>query len=82
MHPGLGRDGMGDFDWGAFANQALQTAGGVISNAIKPGTGPVYGGGYSYPAAKQPVGSVLGGMDMTTILLVGIGAFLLVKAMK
>jgi hypothetical protein len=70
--------GMGDgLDWDSIINTAISTAGKTIS-ALESPTAIGYGG---YPIGTG-VTAASGGMSLTTVALLGVGIFFLLKVMK
>jgi hypothetical protein len=81
MYAGLGANkrGMGDIDWGNIISQGITSAGNVVSS--------IYGQNKTlYPTTQGTVyknsGSATGGLDLTTIALLGMGMFFVVKMLK
>lgn len=74
MYGGMGR-GMGDgLDWDALLNTTISTAGKVATAAENQL--PIGYNGYTVTTGT------IAGMDTTTLLMLGVGAFFLIKAMK
>lgn len=77
MYAGNRMRGMGDIDWTSVINGVVNTAGKTVQtveNQIPIG----YNG---YPVGSTVPGTI-GGMDLTTLALLGVGAFFLIKVMK
>lgn len=69
--------GMGETSWTDILKAGVSTGLQVVGN--------VFGGKKTYPVNTSPIdigSSNSRGIDMTTLALIGFGAFLLVKAMK
>ncbi len=74
MYSGMGSmNGLG-FDWGSLVRSIGDVATGIVGRG--PTVGTQYPTQYPRPTA-QPAG-----MDLTTVALIGIGVFFLVKTLK
>ncbi len=74
------QQGMGAIDWGQILGTGIQTVGSILTSR----TGPS-GSGTSYPPTGYPgipPTTPEKPFDWTTVALVGVGVFLLVRMMK
>lgn len=78
MYGAQPRTGLGSIDWGEILQTSIQTTGQIFSGQMNNPGGVYYPTGIStYPYT----GSYSSGMSLTTVALLGLAAFFLVKAM-